>query len=270
MVTRKFLLAVAAIGQIALSSLADWQLVWSDEFDGASLKSDWKWESGFGPPFPGWGNKELQYYTGRPENIYVTNGALHIVARREVFDGAGYTSGKVSTRGMVERRYGRFEFRARLPAGQGLWPAFWLFPADPAYGRWAASGEIDVMENRGSNSFRVEGTLQYGGVSPSNTLAGQAFTFPKGESVTNFHVYALEWKTNSIEWFVDGHLYHTRTSWWSSGGPYPAPFDRPFYLIMNLSVGGNYGGPPSTNTVFPAELEVDYVRVFRETNSHNQ
>jgi beta-glucanase (GH16 family) len=169
----------------------------------------------------------------------------------------------LKTLGLFSQTYGRFEFRAKLPQGQGYWPALWMMPVNSVYGAWAASGEIDVMENNGSNPTTVLGTIHYGGTSPNQARSpGPAYTFPAGDSVTNFHVYALEWTSNAINWYVDGQLYETQTYWWSSGGPYPAPFDQPFYLIVNLAVGGNFVGNPSANTVFPGVMQVDYVRVY--------
>jgi len=251
---------------------AGWRLTWSDEFDGSSLDTNhWTFDTGNGNN--GWGNNELEYYTARPQNIYVSNGLLHIVAQRESYHGCRYTSAKIRTRGHFSQKYGRFEFRARLPQGKGYWPAFWLLPEDAAYGPWAASGEIDVMENKGANPSNVIGTIHFGGTSPRNTYSkGPSYLFPAGDSVTNFHLYAVEWTTNAIHWYVDDHLYETQTDWWSSSGPagapvrhpYPAPFDQPFFLIINLAVGGKFDGNPDGATVFPGELQVDYVRVYEE------
>jgi uncharacterized repeat protein (TIGR03803 family) len=237
-----------------------WQLVWNDEFSGGSIAPNhWTFDIGAG----GWGNNELEYYTSRSQNAYVSNGVLHIGARKENYNGSSYTSARLKTLGLFAQTYGRFEFRAKLPQGQGYWPALWMMPVDSVYGGWAASGEIDVMENNGSNPTTVLGTIHYGGTWPNQAQSsGPAYTFPAGDSVTNFHVYALEWTSNAVTWYVDSQLYETQTSWWSSGGSYPAPFDRPFYLIMNLAVGGNFVGPPNANTVFPGEMQVDYVRVY--------
>ena len=211
--------ALLAIG-IWLVSLnhAGGQLVWSDEFDGTSLDTThWTFDLGTGPPYPGWGNNELEYYTSRPENVYVTNGVLHIVALQESYNGSSYTSAKLKTRGLFYQKYGRFEFRASLPHGQGYWPALWLLPEDSVYGGWAASGEIDLMENKGSNPTNVLGTLHFGGTYPNQAQSyGPSFVFPAGDSVTNFHIYALEWSSNAIRWYVDNQLYETQTSWWSS------------------------------------------------------
>jgi beta-glucanase (GH16 family) len=241
---------------------ADWQLVWSDEFTGNTVNTtNWTFDIGNGSG--GWGNNELEYYTSRPQNVYVTNGLLHIVARKESYSGYNYTSAKLKTSGLFSRKYGWFEFYARLPQGQGYWPAIWMMPRDAVYGGWAASGEIDIMENRGSNPTNVLGTIHFGGMYPNNThSSGPSFNFPAGDSVTNFHLYALEWTTNAISWYVDNQLYETQTNWWSAGGAYPAPFDQPFYIIMNLAVGGNFGGNPDGTTVFPGEMQVDYVRTY--------
>lgn len=254
---------IVALFLLASNARANWYLVWSDEFNGSSIDPNhWTFDIGTGPPYPGWGNDELEFYTSRPENAYVSGGALHIVARQESFSGASYTSARLKTQGLFGKVYGRFEFRASLPGGQGLWPALWLFPVDSVYGPWAASGEIDVMENIGGEIGSIKGTFHYGGVFPNNVVTGQSDEFPVGQTVTDFHVYALEWSTNSLKWFVDGQNFETQTSWWSSGGPYPAPFDRPFYIIMSLAVGGYFVGPPPASTVFPQEMQVDYVRIY--------
>jgi beta-glucanase (GH16 family) len=248
------------------------ELTWSDEFNGGTVDTN-HWTFDIGNGNNGWGNNELQFYTARPENIFVSNGLLHIVARRESYRGCRYTSAKIRTRGHFSQKYGRFEFRARLPEGKGFWPAFWLMPEQAAYGPWAASGEIDVMENKGANPSEVLGTIHFGGTSPRNTRShGPSYNFPTGDSVTNFHLYAVEWTSNAIHWYVDDHLYETQTAWWSASGPdgaavrqpYPAPFNQPFSLIMNLAVGGNFDGDPDSATVFPGELQVDYVRVYDE------
>jgi len=262
------LLAVALTGLVPRAQGA-WRLVWNDEFNGSAVDpTRWTYDTGTGPPYPGWGNNELEYYTSRPENVQVAGGLLHIVARKENYSGSSYTSARLKTQGRLSKIYGRFEFRARLPQGQGFWPAFWLMPRDSVYGGWAASGEIDAMENRGHDPAMVFGTLHFGGEWPDNAQSfGPAFTFPTGDSATNFHTYALEWTTNAFRWYVDDKLYQTQTTWWSSGGPFPAPFDQPFYLLMNLAVGGYFPGDPDASTVFPAEVQVDYVRVYDYTTA---
>jgi len=249
---------------------ADGPLVWSDEFDGSSVNpNNWVYDIGNG--VGGWGNNELEYYTSRPENVYVADGFLHIVARQESFGGKNYTSAKLKTSGKFSKKYGRFEFRAKLPQGKGYWPAIWMMPQSSAYGGWAASGEIDIMENKGRLPTNVLGTLHFGGPWPNNVhTSGPSYNFPPGDSVTNFHIYALEWEENAIRWYVDGQLFQTQTSWWSSSNPtntsirnpYPAPFDQPFYIIINLAIGGNFDGNPDGTTVFPQEMLVDYARAY--------
>src|SRR5882724_11445998 len=248
----------------------EWKLSWQDEFNSNTIDSThWRFDTGNGAG--GWGNNELEYYTSRPENAFASNGVLHVVALKESFAGFNYTSAKLKSSGLFYKKYGRFEFRARFPQGKGYWPALWMMPEDSVYGGWPAFGEIDIFENRGSNSVNVLGTIHYGGMYPNNThSSGPSFNFSNGDSVTNFHVYALEWTTNAIRWYVDDVLYETQSFWWSSSNPtntsirnpYPAPFDQPFYLIMNLAVGGNFGGNPDATTQFPGEMQVDYVRVY--------
>jgi beta-glucanase (GH16 family) len=241
-----------------------WNLVWTDEFDGSSINTNhWKFETGNNN---GWGNGELEYYTSRSQNAYVSNGVLHIVALKESFNGFNYTSARMKSQGLFAKAYGRFEFRAKLPSGLGYWPALWFMGANfPSVG-WPACGEIDLMENKGSIDNQVGGTIHYSDSANNHLQAGSTYTFPAGGSTTNFHVYRLDWTTNSIKWYVDNILYQTRTTWSSSTGPYPAPFNQPFYILMNMAIGGQYLGSPSTNTinantVFPGDMQVDYVRV---------
>jgi beta-glucanase (GH16 family) len=262
------------IAGILIASLeygrAQWQFVWGDKFDGNCVNARY-WTFDIGNGNNGWGNWELEYYTRRPENVYVADGMLHIVAQKETYQGKHYTSAKLKTRGLFSQKYGRFEFCARLPRGRGYWPALWMMPEDAVYGHWAASGEIDVMENKGSDPEKIFGTIHYGGVYPHNAHShGPHFDFPPGDSAQNFHLYAVEWTTNSISWSVDNHVYETQTNWWSfsspgdpsNRNPYPAPFDQRFYIIMNLAVGGQFGGNPDDTTVFPGEMQVKYVRVY--------
>jgi beta-glucanase (GH16 family) len=241
-----------------------WNIVWSDEFDGTTIASgNWSFETGNG----GWGNNELEYYTSRSQNAYVTNGLLHIVARQESFGGSSYTSARMKSQNHFSKMYGRIEFRAKLPYGVGFWPALWMLGNNfPTVG-WPASGEIDIMENKGSVPGQVQGTIHYSNLSNQHLQSTGFYNFPAGNGATNFHKYLLSWTTNSIQWYVDGQLYETQTSWSSSTGPYPAPFNQPFYFIMNLAVGGNYLGNPGTNSIntnaiWPGDMQVDYVRVY--------
>ncbi len=240
-----------------------WTLVWSDEFDGDAVDtSKWEFQLGTGPP-DNWGNNELEYY--RSENAEVHDGALHIIAKRENFGTKAYTSARLRTKGKGDWTYGRIEFRAKLPAGQGLWPALWMMPTDDVYGTWAASGEIDVMEAKGHITNQVGAALHYGGEWPQNSYTGGSYVFPSGNYSDDFHTYALEWEPGEIRWYVDGVHYLTKTEWYTTGGSYPAPFDQNFHILMNLAVGGNYLGDnrDPSQTAFPKELVIDYVRVYQ-------
>ncbi|MGI9202259.1 MAG: glycoside hydrolase family 16 protein [Woeseiaceae bacterium] len=240
-------------------------LVWSDEFNAEKLDPEkWFFESGDGSQYGlnGWGNDELQWYL--PDNALLLDGKLVITARSEVNNGYQYTSGRIITRDRFAFRYGRVEARMRLPGGQGLWPAFWLFPQDATYGGWAASGEIDIVEavNLGAAGGNdVHGTIHYGGEWPNNTYTGNRYTVPSN-AVEQFHTYAIEWDATEIRWYVDDVLYAMQNNWTSTGGVFPAPFDQQFYLLLNVAVGGNFPGAPDATTQFPVSLEVDYVRVY--------
>ncbi len=272
---------------------AGWKLAWTDEFDGEAIdESKWGFDMGNGfynddakQWINGWGNDELQYYTRDPDNAFVKGGSLHIRALKESRDGFGYTSARLRTRAkdgtnLFSQAYGRFEFRAKLPIGQGIWPALWLLPAGSEYGGWAASGEIDILETKGQEPKRIQGALHFGGRWPANTFTVGEHFFDSG-SIADFHVYALEWNPGEMQWEVDGKVYATMNSWWSTGradekggvapqaeadlNPWPAPFDKPFQVLINLAVGGKFLGNPDSTTPFPAEMEVDYVRVYERT-----
>ena len=257
-------LVLAATAALSSSAIGQQQLVWSDEFDGTSLDtSKWEYQIGNGcPNLCGWGNNELQYY--RSQNVTVSGGRLRITARQESFGGSPYTSGRIRTRGMGDWTYGRFEIRAKLPTGQGLWPAIWMLPTNDVYGGWAASGEIDIMELVGHEPNKVHGTLHYGAPFPGNTYSGNSYTLPGGDFSGAFHIFEVEWDPNQIRWLVDGVQYAAQSSWWSSGGPYPAPFNQAFHMILNVAVGGNWPGSPDGSTQFPQVMEVDYVRVYQD------
>lgn len=250
-----------ALNQTGGSPYGNWNVVWSDEFDGTEIDHDtWTYDIGAG----GWGNNELEYYTSRSENAFVADGLLNIVARRESFGGQNYTSARLKTQGLASWTYGRFEWRARFPSGVGVWPALWLLGTNITSVGWPKCGEIDAVELKGTSMTNVQGSLHSG--SDSTAI----YTFPNGESATNFHTYVLDWTTNAFLFFVDGQLYQTQTNWWSPVGPYPTPFNRPFFVIMNMAIGGNYVDNPSAGginagTVFPATMQVDYLRIYNET-----
>ena len=240
-------------------------LVFSDEFDDVQLDPEtWFFEEGDGSQYgiPGWGNNELQWYL--PDSAQLESGNLVITARRESESGRSYTSARINTRDRFAFRYGRIEARIRLPAGQGLWPAFWLMPQDDVYGSWAASGEIDIMEAvnlGGSGGNDVHGTIHYGGQWPDNVSTGSHYTVA-GDATTEFHVYALEWDATELRWYVDDVLYAMENAWYTPTAGFPAPFDQHFYIILNVAVGGNFPGAPNASTTFPVTMEVDYVRVY--------
>jgi beta-glucanase (GH16 family) len=240
-------------------------LVWSDEFDGSRLDPKmWYFESGDGSQYgiPGWGNNELQWYL--PDSAGVSNGTLRITARRESRNGKDYTSARINTRDRFAFRYGRIEARMKLPRGQGLWPAFWLLPQDQAYGSWAASGEIDIVEARNPGSSggnTIYGVLHYGGQWPRNVSSGEAYAVAT-DVTADFHTYVLEWDEAEIRWYVNGILFAVRNTWFTSASPFPAPFDQRFYILLNLAVGGSFPGSPTASTIFPVTMEVDYVRVY--------
>lgn len=262
---------------IALASCAaaqdtqdDLELVWSDEFEGDELDTaKWSFMYGTGDQFGlvGWGNNELQYYTDRAENLYIEDDRLHIRAREEDHEGMAYTSARIRTLDKGDWRYGRFEIRAKLPEGRGIWPAVWMMPSDDVYGGWAASGEIDIVELVGHQPHTVHGTLHYGGEWPANTSSGSSYELDSGTFSDGFHLFALEWEEGEIRWYVDGEHYQTQTQWYTEGYAFAAPFDQPFHLLLNVAVGGDWPGSPDSTTEFPQEMVVDYVRVYQKPDA---
>jgi len=243
-------------------------LVWSDEFEGPSGAlldaTKWTFETGGG----GWGNQELETYTDRARNASLDgDGALAIQAFRETFTGGDgitreYTSARLKTQAKFEQAYGRFEARLKIPRGQGLWPAFWMLGADIPTVGWPRCGEIDIMENIGREPSTVHGTVHGPGYSGANGI-GASFTLPGGARFADdFHVFAVEWEPAAIRWYVDGALYQTRTPADLPAGQRWA-FDHPFFLLLNVAVGGGWPGSPDATTVFPQTMLVDYVRVYR-------
>jgi beta-glucanase (GH16 family) len=209
----------------------------------------------------GWGNNERQYY--QAENVTIADGFLTITAKEETVAGNNYTSARMRTLGLGEWTYGRIELRAKLPIGQGLWPAFWMLPSDLRYGGWAASGEIDIMEYLGNEPTKAYGTIHYGARWPNSSSSQSGFELPSGNFHDDFHVFAIEWERGEIRWYVDDIHFGTKTEWFSTDGPFPAPFDVDFHLLLNLAVGGNWPGSPDSTTSFPQELVADYVRVYQ-------
>ena len=244
------------------ASYPGYTLTWSDEFNGTSLDAGaWSNESGDGcPGLCGWGNNELEYYTAPPNNLFFQDGKMIIEARQETFGGKSYTSSRIKTQGKQSFKYGRIDIRAILPKGKGIWPAFWLLPQDNVYGGWPKSGEIDMMENMGSEPSKVVGTLHYG-PGPGSTYISRNYSVPGPNLNDQFHLFSLEWKQDQIKWYVDDVLYSTINKADLGGLNYP--FNEKFFLIINLAVGGNFSGNPDASTLFPQWLIVDYIRVYQ-------
>ncbi|MEZ4796209.1 MAG: glycoside hydrolase family 16 protein [Flavobacteriaceae bacterium] len=238
-------------------------LVMSDEFDSGSINTSmWSFDIGNGSDIglPGWGNNELQYYTDRPENISIEDGMLKITALAEQYNGSSFTSARIKSKDLFEQKYGRFEAKIQLPWGQGLWPAFWLLGSNSDEVIWPACGEIDIMENRGSEPTIINGTVHGPGYSAGESIT-KSYNLENDRFDTGFHVFGIEWGEGYINFYVDDVLYNQITP---NNVPGEWVFDdQPFYIIMNVAVGGNYGGPPNENTVFPQNMLVDYVRVYQ-------
>ena len=254
-------------GTVAGANNGKWKLTWSDEFNGSNNSaidpSKWILEVGGN----GWGNNELEYYTNRAENAFVKDGNLVIQARQESYTGSdgvsrNYTSARLKTAGKFSQAYGRFEARIKIPYGQGMWPAFWMLGDDIATAGWPTCGEIDIMENIGKEPSTVHGTLHGPGYSASAGITAP-YNLPAGKRFADdFHVFAVEWEPNAIRFYVDDVLYATRTR-----SDLPAGqkwvFDHPFFLLLNVAVGGGWPGSPDATTVFPQTMLVYYVRVYQ-------
>lgn len=244
----------------------NWELVWSDEFNekkGTSPDST-KWTYDIGNGWHGWGNQELQYYTDRPENVSTDgSGNLVITAKKEKRNEFEYTSSRIKTLGLFEQAYGRFEARIKLPEGQGIWPAFWMLGADFPEVGWPETGEIDMMELRGQYPSVVSAALHGPGYSKDHAIT-KYFELPAGKFSSEFHLFAAEWYPDRIEFYVDDCLYQvvTKQDVETQNGEWV--YDKPFFLLLNVAVGGNYVGPPSDETSFPQQMVIDYVRVYRQ------
>lgn len=235
-------------------------VVLSEEFDtdGAPNPDVWGFDIGRGPNGDGWGNQELQYYTDRPTNVAIENGNLKITVRQESFQGAGYTSARLLTKNRFEQAYGRFEARIQLPTGQGIWPAFWMLGADIDENPWPGAGEIDIMEYRGQNPTILVGSVHGPGYSAGNAISKE-YELRNDRFDTGYHIFGIEWSPNAINFYVDDVLYNQITPEDVTG---EWVFNKPFFLLMNVAVGGNFVGPPNSETRYPQTMLVDYVRVF--------
>jgi len=235
------------------------QLVMQDEFDEDGAPNSTYWSYNIGTGSNGWGNNELQYYTDRPENVVVEDGMLKITARRELYMGSNYTSARILTKGKVEQKYGRIEARIKLPLGQGLWPAFWMLGSDIDEVGWPACGEIDIMEYLGNNPTTVLGTVHGPGYSAGESIS-KSYTLPNSRFDTDFHIFGIEWGEDYINYYIDDVLYNQITP---EDVPGEWVFDQPFYIILNMAVGGNLPGSPNAETAFPQTMLVDYIRIYQ-------
>jgi len=234
-------------------------LVMQDEFSTNGALNDMYWNHDIGTGDNGWGNGELQYYTDRSSNITVQNGYLLITAQKEDYEGASYTSAKIHTKDKFEQKHGRFEARIRVPYGQGMWPAFWLLGNDIDDVSWPQCGEIDIMEYEGSKPTILHGSIHGPGYSGGNPVT-KTYELLNDRFDTNFHIFGIEWGPNYINYYVDDVLYNQITPEDAEG---EWVFDHPFYIIINLAVGGTFAGAPNEETVFPQTMLIDYIRVYK-------
>jgi beta-glucanase (GH16 family) len=251
---------IAGCGSV--SDPAVYGLIWSDEFEGEAGQSpdSAKWQFDIGTD---WGNAQLEYDTNHPQNVSLDgSGNLAITAIEESYMSCDYTSGRINTWGFFEQERGRFEARIKLPIGQGIWPAFWLLGSnfdEPGVG-WPACGEIDILEYRGQQPSVVHGSLHGPGYSGGSALTG-SYSLSGAGFNDDFHVFAIEWDATSIGWYVDDQLYQTIQPSDLPGGA-SWVFDHPFFIILNVAVGGHFVGDPDASTEFPQTMLVDYVRVY--------
>ena len=233
-----------------------WILTWQDEFDGPEIDAaHWTHEIGGN----GWGNAEDQFYTAEPENSFIENGNLVIQALEQRKQGKPYTSARLITKDKFSQTYGRFEARLQIPTGQGIWPAFWMLGDTISTAGWPDSGEIDIMENIGKEPTMIHGTVHGPGYSGARGV-GASYSFPDGRPFADdFHVFAIEWEPEEIRWYVDDVLFNTVTPSDVAGD---WVYDHPFFILLNLAVGGQWPGYPDATTQFPQRLTVDYVRVY--------
>lgn len=244
----------------------NWKLTWQDEFDQADGSAPdpkkWTFSTGGG----GWGNDELEYHTNRLENAHIEKGNLVIIAREENYTGPdgvtrNYTSARMKTQGRFAQAYGRFEARIKIPEGQGIWPAFWMLGDDMSSVGWPKCGEIDVMENIGREPAVVHGSIHGPLEGKKASDLTSSFSLPSGARFADdFHLYAVEWEPKEVRFYVDEKLFSTFTPQSPGGGPWV--FDHPFFVILNVAVGGDWPGNPDATTKFPKKMLVDYVRVY--------
>jgi beta-glucanase (GH16 family) len=256
------LIIIGVIWGISLSPVycqtpTGYKLVWSDEFNGTTIDpSNWGYDIGGS----GWGNNELQYYTDRSDNAYLNQGNLVIEAKRENFGGKNYTSARLLTKNKRDFLFGRIEIRAKLPKGQGIWPALWSLGKNIDQVGWPACGEIDIMEVVGHEPNKSYGTVHYAPSIGAYNYISNNYTLTSGDFSDDFHIFSVEWENNQIKFYVDNNLFATLNNSTITGN---YPFNNPFFLIFNVAVGGNWPGSPDANTIFPQKMLIDYVRVYQ-------
>jgi beta-glucanase (GH16 family) len=228
-------------------------LFWSDEFDKSGAPDPFKWGFDIGTGSDGWGNQELEYYTNRLQNAYVENGVLKVKAIKEDFKGSAYTSARLLSKGKFEFMYGKVEVRAKVPAAVGTWPAVWMMGGDIDKVGWPFCGEVDILEHRGSELNKVVGAMHYPGRAGGNCNTNSTLV---NTASTEFHVYKAEWSNTSVQFFVDDKLFH------SVPLTPEMPYHKNFFLLVNLAIGGGFGGPVDS-TFTSAEFEIDYIRVYK-------
>jgi len=233
------------------------ELIWSDEFDGGGAVDQSKWTHEIGGS--GWGNNELEYYTNSIENSYVSGGNLTIQAQKQSQGGRDYTSARLITKGKQSFTFGRVDVRAKLPKGQGIWPAIWMLGSDIGQNNWPLCGEIDLMELRGQEPNKFLSTLHYGTSTADHRYKGTDHTLANGSFADDFHLFSMVRSKDQMRFFLDGKQYYTFTS--SDASPYP--FNNPFFVILNVAVGGDFLGNPNASTQFPQQMLVDYVRFYQ-------
>jgi beta-glucanase (GH16 family) len=241
----------------------EWELVWEDNFEGeeGTAIDQTKWTFDVGTGSNGWGNGELQYYTDRTDNVALDgDGNLAIVAKSETFSGSQYTSGRILTQGIFDQTYGRFEARIQLPWGQGIWPAFWMLGTNITEVSWPQCGEIDIMEYRGQETNIIHGSVHGPGYSAGNAVT-KTYSLVDDRFDLDFHEFAIEWGEGYINYFVDDNLYQQITP---ADTPGEWVYNTPFFIILNVAVGGNFVGSPNQDTRFPQTMLVDWVRVYKE------
>ena len=232
-------------------------MVWDDEFDGNTINpKNWTYDIGAG----GWGNGEAEFYTNRPENARVENGMLVIEALQEKYQGSYYTSARLKTQGLQEFKYGRIEARIKVPSGNGMWPAFWMLGSSFNGSNWPDCGEIDIMEYIGRQPDLIMGTAH--GPGYAGALGLSMWNRQKFNIADDYHTYAIDWEEGRIDWYFDGNLYYSVTP--ADIGDREWVFDQPFFIILNLALGGQLPGPIGLDVKFPKQMLVDYVRVFQK------